>query len=84
MVIVGLCIYLLERATRPASKYTNLGKRAGLATSQQKPQISPKSLRGKLSNETIPLQSSDQPAKQNAKKVAANNKYRKLYSKKGL
>ena len=81
---IGAVTYLFEKATRPKSKYINIAKRSGVATSIEKPKVLPKSLKGRLSNENIPLQSSDRPAKQDPKKVRENNKYRKLYSKKGL
>ena len=84
VVAAGIITYLLERATRPKSKYVNIRKRTGLASSIEKPTVSPKSLKDRLTNENVPLQSSDRPAKQNAKNVRDNNKYRKLYSKKGL
>jgi hypothetical protein len=83
VIVAGAVTYLLERATRPTSKYINIRKKTGLVSSIEKPQPSPKSLKGKLSTENIPLQSSDRPAKKDPKKVRENNKYRKLYSKKG-
>ena len=85
LAIGGLTIYLLERVTRrESSRYKNVEFKSGVETSIEKPQVSPKSLRGKLNNDNIPLQSSEGPAKQNPKKVSENKKYRELYSKKGL
>ena len=85
MAIVGLSIYLLERATRgEVDKYKNIVKKAGLQSGTAKQPGSPKSLKNKLSNSSVPIQSSDLPAKANPKQVSRNNKYRKLYSKKGL
>ncbi len=83
LTIVGLSIYLLERATRDSlARYKDVSKKAGVATSLEKPEPSPRSLRGKLTVDNIPLQSSDLPAKRDPKKVAENNRYRALYSSK--
>ncbi len=85
IAIAGLCIYLLERATRDeTAKYKNIEKKAGIETSNQKPEPAPKSLRGKLSYDNIPVQTSDLPARLNQKKVGDNKKYAKLYKKKRI
>lgn len=79
VTIVGFMLYIGERLSRPQTKYTSLEKKSGLATSQQKAQTSPKSLRGKLNQSNIPLQTSDGPKKN---KVTGKSKYRTLKNKK--
>ena len=85
LALAGITIYMLEKLTRnETAKYKGISKKTGMESSNLKPKANPKSLRGALSTSNIPLQSSDLPAKLNPKKVAENNKYRKLYKKKGL
>lgn len=85
LFIVGLSIYLLERATRnETAKYKNIEKKSGTVSSVEKPRPSPKSLRGKLSAENVPVQSSDLPNRLNPKRVAENKKYAKLHKKKKM
>lgn len=86
LFIAGISIYLLEKATKnPISKYKNVAKKSGLTSSNQKrTKNDPKSLRGKLNQQNIPLQSSDSKDSKTSSKIAQNDKYRKLYQKKGL
>jgi len=82
LFVVGLCIYLLEKATRDENaRYKNVEIKSGLSTSNQKSQPSPKSLRGKLSFNNVPIQSSDLPTKMNPKMIEENKKYA-LFKKK--
>ncbi len=83
VAVIGLFVYLIERLTRPASRYTHIGKKSGLASSNEKPQASPKSLKGGLDVTNIPLVSSDQPVAKNSKRPRKAKKYRTLYIKKG-
>ncbi len=76
--VVGFILYAAERLTRPQSKYHDIEKMAGVATGIKKVAESPKSLKGKLSQENIPLQSSDKPR---TKSMKTGNKYRKLKKK---
>ena len=76
---VGFLLFAGERLTRPQIKYGNLEKKAGLAGSIKKPSPSPKSLRGKLTQDNVPLQSSDGPKR---KPSNINSKYKKLRNKK--
>lgn len=85
LAIAGLCIYILERATRDeTSKYKNIEKMSGIVTSNQKSAPSPKSLRGKLTYENIPVQTSDLPTRLNSKNAAYKKKYSKLFKKKRI
>ena len=85
LFIAGLCVYLLERATRnETARYKNIEKKTGITSSNQKPGPSPRSLRGKLSHENVPLQSSDLPARLNQKRINENKKYAKLFTKKKI
>jgi signal transduction histidine kinase len=79
IALLGLVLYVGERITRPTTKYTNLEKRSGLAVSTKKQEQSPKSLRGKLNQDNIPLQTSDGPKN---KKQKGKSKYRTIMNKK--
>lgn len=79
VAIAGFILYGIERITRPTTKYTGLEKKSGVAVSAKKSEPTPKSLKGKLTQETVPVQSSDDPTK---KRMKGKNKYRTLMNKK--
>lgn len=80
-VVIGLVVYLAERLTRPQSKYLNVEKKSGVITGVKKTTEPLKSIRGKLSQQNVPLQSSDGPRKKTNKTSSA---YSKLNNKKGF
>lgn len=75
--IIGLIVLVLERATRPKSKYIQASSRAGLKSSE-KPH---KNKKGKtsLSAENVPLQTSE--GKKLSGKYQKDKKYRKIPKK---
>lgn len=80
VAVIGLVLLIAERITRPNTKYYKIEKNAGLATANAA-QTPPKNVKGTLSQETIPLQSSDSSK---VKKVKKDTKYRTLNKKKEL
>jgi hypothetical protein len=85
LFVAGLCVYLIERVTRnEAAKYKTVEKKSGVVSSNQKPEPTPKSLRGKLAHDNIPVQTSDLPTRLSPDKIASNKKYAKLSKKKRM
>lgn len=76
IAVVGFLIFASERLTRPSTKYHNLEKKSGVAVGIK---TSPKSLRGKLTSENVPLVSSEGSR---VKRMKTPAKYRTLYKKK--
>lgn len=72
--LFGLSILVLERGTKPISKYKKVDKKAGMATSE--PQRVRKKDKTSLRQKTIPIQTSEGPRKTG--KFQKDKKYRKI------
>lgn len=77
LLLVGFSMLTAEKMTRAKAKYSHVEKKAGLASSNgtQQKQSSP---RGRLSADTVPLQSSEVSVTKKAKAQKRNSKYRKV------
>ena len=77
IVLVGVMMILLERATRPKSKYIRVEKKAGLTTSEK--QRTKSKGRLILSESSVPIQTSE--GKKQSSKYQKDKKYRKIPKK---
>lgn len=75
-LLIGVAIILLEKSTRPKSKYVKIDKKSGLTSSEIR-----KNKKGKpvLSESSVPLQTSE--ARSAKHKYLKNKKYRKIPKK---
>lgn len=78
MVLVGIMIILLERATRPKSKYIKAEKKSGL-TSSEKRRVKKPNSKPVLSESTVPIQTSE--GKKLSSKYQKDKRYRKIPKK---
>lgn len=76
-LFIGISIILLERSTRPKSKYLHVDKSSGITTSE----TARKNKKGKvvLSEASVPLQTSE--GRRSKHKYPKNKKYRKIPKK---
>jgi len=77
LLLGGLLIYIAERMTREAKRYSGVEKNSGLLSSQESKKKT-SSPRGKQAPGTVPLQSSEVSSTKRPKAPKKNSKYRKI------
>ena len=80
LMLTGAAVIMLERATKPKSKYMKVGKKAGMISSEKQPAFNrSKHAKRQLKLADAPIQTSEGP--RNTGKYQKDKAYRKIHTK---